>query len=692
MPGLGSAGIIITMTVILAVAINSHAAQRKEILTSEHLALLRYVNEVTVSPDGNLVAYTVKMQRNPFKEENGSAWLELHVTDKSGQSRPFVTGMVKVSKPSFTPDGRHISYLAERGDDTVKSVYVIPVDGGESRKITDNCVTIDEYTWAPDSRHIAFVAKDSLTRDISGLRKKGFDQEVYEENWRHDRVWIYDIESGSYNPAPLTEGCSASRICWSPDGNMIALTMAPTPLIDDDYMARKVTVIDPTDGTVKTTFDNPGKLGQIAWSPDSKHLAIISGADINDPSAGEVLVGSVNAGELKPAITNFNGHVREVAWLDNKTIVYRSDEGVYTVIGTVNIDGSNRRVLVPGSDTPLEDMALSANRKTVVAIGSSYNLPWEAFYFDIGKNTPTRLTDSNPWLAGIRWARQEVITYTARDGLQLEGILIHPLDEESGKRYPLILAVHGGPESNHNNGWITWYSTPGQVAAARGFAVFYPNYRGSTGRGVEFSKMGQADYAGGEFDDLVDAVEHLVNIGLANKDRVGITGRSYGGFATAWASTALSEHFAAAVMGAGVSDLIAKFGTTDIPNEMFLVHARRWPWNYWQWYLERSPIYHAQKHQTPLLILHGEDDTRVHPSQSMELYRYLKTLGQAPVRLVFYKDEEHGTSNAAARYDANLRMLRWLEHYLIGPGGDPPPQDIDYSPLKAVGAMPAGTE
>lgn len=130
-----------------------------------------------------------------------------------------------------------------------------------------------------------------------------------------------------------------------------------------------------------------------------------------------------------------------------------------------------------------------------------------------------------------------MVSFKASDGLRLEGILIRPLDPQEGKRYPLILTVHGGPESHLRNGWLTSHSNPGQTAAARGFAVFYPNYRGSTGRGVAFSKMGQGDFAGKEFSDLVDAVDHLVASGLVNRDRVGITGGSYGGYATAWGAT-----------------------------------------------------------------------------------------------------------------------------------------------------------
>lgn len=235
-----------------------------------------------------------------------------------------------------------------------------------------------------------------------------------------------------------------------------------------------------------------------------------------------------------------------------------------------------------------------------------------------------------------------------------------------------------------SNGWLTRYSYAGQLGAARGFAVFYPNYRGSTGRGVAFSKLGQADYAGGEFNDLVDAVNHLVDVGLVDRAKVGVTGGSYGGFATAWCSTALTEHFAAGVMFVGISDHVSKFGTTDIPNEMYSVHSRTWPWDNWEFFRERSPITYTPQARTPILIMHGKNDTRVHPSQSMELYRYLKTLGQVPVRLVLYPGEGHGNRRAASRLDYQLRMLQWFEHYLLGPGGAPPPYELEY-PVEAGG-------
>ena len=258
-------------------------------------------------------------------------------------------------------------------------------------------------------------------------------------------------------------------------------------------------------------------------------------------------------------------------------------------------------------------------------------------------------------------------------------MLVYPLGYVEGRRYPTIMYVHGGPEAHVLDGWVTSYSYAGHVGAARGFFVFYPNYRGSTGRGVEFSKLGQADAAGKEFDDLVDGVDHLAAEGLIHPDKVGITGGSYGGYAAAWGATYYSERFAASVMFVGISDNVSKLGTTDIPEEMYLVHHLKRLWDDWDYFLKSSPIRYVQKNRTPTLILHGKSDPRVHPSQSLELYRHLKTLKRAPVQLVWYPGEGHGNRRAAARFDFNVRMLRWMEHYLQGPGGDAPAHAIDYA-------------
>jgi dipeptidyl aminopeptidase/acylaminoacyl peptidase len=237
--------------------------------------------------------------------------------------------------------------------------------------------------------------------------------------------------------------------------------------------------------------------------------------------------------------------------------------------------------------------------------------------------------------------------------------------------------VHGGPESHDRNGWVTSYSRPGQLAAERGYAVLYPNYRGSTGRGVRFSKLGQGDMAGREFDDLVDAVDHLVDRKVADADRVGVTGGSYGGYATAWLATKYTERFRAGVMFVGISNTVSQPLTTEIPNEDRMVHKGFDPWTRWEHAFERSPLSLAERSRTALLIAGGSADSRVRSEQSLQLYRALKMIGKTPVRYVVYPGEKHGNTSTASRNDYTRRLIGWMDHFVRDRATDLPPWDID---------------
>jgi len=663
----------------------SIASAEQRPMTPADLAKIRTVLAAEISPDGRHVSYVLNVPRRPFEDDDGPAWTELHVVDADGASRPYVTGEVNVEAVTWRPDGMTISFLTKRGMDKTKAVYQIPMAGGEATPIVTFDTDISEYSWCADGKRIAFIAKEKKGEAKEKQEKKGFKQEVYEEDYAKPCVWIAEVGTGLDKPRPLDLPGFPSELHWSPVGSHIALALAPTPLIDDHYMRRKVHIFDADSGAIVSSFPNPGKLGKIAWSPDGRSLAVVSAADLNDPSEGRLLLASPTDGSLRDLLPKFEGHVELVAWQEVDTVMFLAGEGVWTTFGEVRGDGTARKTHIPTGKVSGTSFSLSADGQAAAFVLDSPAHPGEVFLMRHGDPGPRRLTTSNPWLSEIKLAKQEVIRFNARDGLPLEGLLIHPLDEESGKRYPLLLRVHGGPESHDRNGWLTVYHSPGQIGAGMGYAVFYPNYRGSTGRGIAYSKLSQGDPAGKEFDDLVDAVDHLVKMGLVDEKRVGITGGSYGGFATAWGATYYSDRFAAAVMAVGISDIIAKSGTTDIPNEEADVHALKRPWDDWEGLLKRSPIYHVQKAKTPLLILHGKDDTRVHPSQSLELYRFVKEAGAAPVRLVWYPGEGHGNRKAAGRLDYNIRMMQWFEHYLKGSGGEPPPYELDYGQSEEKG-------
>jgi dipeptidyl aminopeptidase/acylaminoacyl peptidase len=670
------------LAAVVLVVCASRPAGGAEGLTPWQIARIRTVSSVAISPDGTRVAYALSVPRQPLADESGPAWSELHAVGADGKSRPFVTGEINVSHVKWTPDGREIAFVAKRGKDAHPSLYAISADGGEARRLVSFESEIGPFSFSPDGQRVAFLATEELPKKTRDLVQKGFDQEVFEETARPVSIWVADLGApAGTKPRRLDVPGSASDVQWSPAGPRLAVILAPRSLVDESYTSRKVTIVDADAGRVVARLENPGKLGAVAWSPDGRSLAIVSAADANDPSAGRLMVAPGEGGPLKEVLPGYEASVTAVAWESADSLLYVAEEGVETTVARVGRDGSGRRTLVSRGGPIVTALALASRGRAAAMLGQTAAHPSEVFLFSFDSPSPRRLTDNNPWLASVALGKQEVVAFHARDGLALEGILIRPLSPAAGAA-PLILTVHGGPEGHYRNGWLTGYAEPGQVAAARGFAVFYPNYRGSTGRGVAFSKMSQKDPAGKEFDDLVDAVDHLVAAGIADRAKVGITGGSYGGYATAWCSTRYSDRFAAGVMFVGISDLVAKGGTTDIPWEEYLVHARQWPWENWQFMLERSPIYYADRSKTPLLILDGKEDPRVHPSQSLVLYRYVQLRSKTPVRLVLYPKEGHGNRMAAHRLDYNLRMLRWMEHYLKGPGGAPPPTEVEYEEPK----------
>jgi len=311
-------------------------------------------------------------------------------------------------------------------------------------------------------------------------------------------------------------------------------------------------------------------------------------------------------------------------------------------------------------------------------VGNSPNAPGDVYYWKPGKKFK-RQTTVNPWIEDKKLGKQEAIRYNARDGLEIEGILIYPVDYEKEKQYPLVVIVHGGPESHYSNGWMTSYSRPGQVLAGKGYVVFYPNYRASTGYGVNFGLEGYEDAAGKEFDDIADGIEYLIDLGIADADRIGLGGGSYGGYAAAWFSSYYTKYVKAVCMFVGISNVISKRGTTDIPYEELYVHSGQKLEKMWQENLKSSPVYWAHQSKSAVLILGGTADTRVHPSQSLEYYRRLKMNDHPAVRLVQYPGEGHGNRKQPGRIDYLHRTLQWYDWYVKEQkplDGDLPPLDI----------------
>ncbi len=668
---------ILLIGAVLLIHIQLHGQQNDPFTIYDYFRL-KTVVDIAPSPDGKYLAFTVNRNR-AMEEGKGNDYRELHVKNlESGEETALLTEKHYLTSLSWTPDSKTITFLAKFDKAVKNQVFGMDIGSKEYRQMTNIPNGIRQYAWHPAGKGIAFTSTQQISNPNEELEDIGFDAEVFEEN-------IPAINLFWQNENRITKLNTRGTVfdfAWSPAGERIAAQVAPLNLVDHRYMFKDIYLIDVEAGTMELWVDIPGKLGHMAWSPDGKRIAFNAGVDISDPVDGSLFAAETDEShewlDIRNYTDGFEGSVTHVDWIDKKTMIFAAEESVDATLSRIRVNRKNRDLLTGGDAPVFTSFEKAGNRLFLIADRATH--PNEAYSFDPETQAFTRETGTNLWLEERAFGRQEKVSYQARDGLRIDGVLIFPVDYEEGRRYPLICVIHGGPESAILNGWSTSYSRWGQIAAGQDYFVFMPNYRASSGRGVEFSKMDQADLGDEEFLDVIDGINHLDGLEYIDKSKVGIGGGSYGGYFSALGATQYSEHFAAAVPFVAVTNQLSKVNLTDIPYEIYYVHWTMWPNEDPMLFYDRSPVKYSSGSNTPTLILHGKEDTRVHPSQALELYRQLKLHGNAPVRLVWYPGEGHGNRNNQAQLDFNLRTMRWFNHYLKGEG-DPsqlPPDHLDY--------------
>ena len=658
-------------------------------MTIEDLFEVRSVEGAAVSPDGRTVAYLLaRMPDVANGEKDGAALREVRVTRGAGQDRLFVPEDVRASSVGFLDD-ETLLYLASEGG--VQALWRLPLSGGAAEPLFEHSSSISRYALSEDGRTLFFTSRDRQDRATRRLRKRGFDANVTDEDARFTRLYRVDLGAAEPEARRLEVTGQVSTLAASPDGSLVAVGLAPSPLVADDIINKKVVVLDGGTGGTVGTARTEGKVGAFAFSPDGARLGFLAGTGRHDASAHTVAVMDLGSGETRFLTGEDEADEVDLAWTGPDTMRVLAHEGTGSASYTLSADG---RV----SDRVQHDgfvvTEIAGGGDGFAAVATSPQHPPALYHADQPGSLSKWTGHNEGWLSRTRLYPQRVVRYQARDGVEVEGVLVEPAEPEGRKARrqvredgaPTIVVVHGGPEAHYVNGWLTGYSTPGQVGAGEGFAVFYPNYRGSTGRGQAFASLDHENPPAAEFDDVVDGIDYLADEGVTDPERVGITGGSYGGYASAWGATKLTDRFRAAVVFVALTDLRSFMGTTDIPGEMVDSHFRQTPEEAPEVYAEQSPVTHAAQSTTPTLILHGEADPRVHPSQSLQLYRTMQRLSDAPVRLVTYPGEGHGNRRAASQYDYAHRMMRWFETYLRGERTDEKPP----AAVEAVRALEGG--
>jgi len=671
------------LALILVVAlptINLSFAQ--SVFSPEDLLGLEGCSIHQLSPNGTELIYSVTTPRGA-NEKPGPAhrkYFRMNLTNND--SSPLFEEDIKVSSPLYSPDGSFIAFTHKK-DSGYQQVWAIPAAGGDMVQMTHAKNDVSYFRWQPDGKGIAYLSAEPKSVKELELKKRGYDFIYYEENLKINQLFLIRFDSNfqAVEEKQLLEGTHVWDFEFSKDGQWLAFSSSEKNLIDYRYMFREIKVLDVATGKVVKEVGNVGKLGNYIFNPDGSQLAFASALNINDNAVSQAYTFSL-ADEIISNHTpaNFKGHISWVGWKNNKELLCYSGEGVYPKLSSIAIKNNKRNVMLDAENSGIifGNPLFTEDCKLFVFTGNTPTDPSNIYTWD-GSDDLSKITSLNPQLSKKLFGEQEVIHYEARDGLEIEGLLILPVDYKRNKKYPLILYVHGGPESHHDNGWLSRYSTPGQVMAGKGYLVAYLNYRASTGYGVDFAMEGFMDPAGKEFDDLADGIDYLVAEKDADKERVGMAGGSYGGYASAWFATYYTDYVKAVCVFVGISNVVSKRGTTDIAYEELLVHSGKPLEEQWQMNLERSPVYWAHQSKTATLIIGGADDPRVHPEQSMQLYRRMKMNDHPTVRLVQYPGEKHGNRKQVGQIDVLYRQIDWLDWYVkdLKPlDGPMPPLDI----------------
>jgi dipeptidyl aminopeptidase/acylaminoacyl peptidase len=667
-------------------------AQSKRAMTFEDILSLRVASAPRMSPDGRSVAFVVTQADMKTNFRNSDVWL---VAADAGEPRQLTVSPKRDDSPRWSPDSRRVAFISDR--DGKAQVYVMAIDGGEARKLTDVKTSVQGFEWSPDGKRIAFVAADPLPESREKEKKDGFDQIVVDADYQYAGISIIDVppgqagaDAGLPEPRRVTpDKMYVTDIAWHPGGDYIALAARSTPRLADSatteiYVAYVKRALP---GVPLPVTKNDRAESNIAWVRDGEAISYLSTSDKYptigpsrihlstihglDKYLGQAEAGAVVIDAPKVLQPRFDGYITDHEWSsDGRFAYFTADLRAGRLVGRVSSDGA--KLEAQSSGVGLEGaLTLSAKSDRIAFIKEDPAHPPDVWVASIATDSKgggmtinqRQLTHLNPQVGGFALGRAEAVRWKGKDGREIEGVLVYPIDYEPGKRYPLITSIHGGPEGAYELSFMASYGEFPHVYAARGYASFFPNFRGSSNYGAEFASANVGDLGGGDYEDVMSGVDYLIERGIADPARLAVKGYSYGGYLSGWI-IGHTDRFKAAVFGAGLSNAISYYSTGDIQYQRETLHQGT-PWRNNQNMIARSPVFYLQNAKTPSLIYHGEKDERVPLGQSLETYMGLKK-ASVTTQLVIYPREGHGLREPKHQLDKMRREIEWIEKYVRG--------------------------
>jgi dipeptidyl aminopeptidase/acylaminoacyl peptidase len=613
-----------------------------------------------LSPDGESLVFEVAEADWKKNKQVTHLWLQ------RGNADPvqITYGVEDETDPAWSPDGQHLAFLSKRGEDEETQVFLLPTAGGEARRLTSHDASVGDVSWAPDSSAIYFLAEDPETEEEKKKEKLKDDVFMFDEDKKHKHLWRQSLDAEE--ATRLTEGDFTIRAYeLSRDGEQIVVQRAPTPLLNSIFEA-ELHLIDANGEDWRRLTDNDDSESSPEISPNGDSVLYIS--DVNaagDPYYnGNLFVVSADGGDPQMLLQDAPWEIDNASWSDNgRSIYFVANTGVRSNLYEVDLD-SERVSQVTEGDHALFGWEYLPDIDQHIAGISTPDNPGEVWRIRNGRSS--RLTSLYEDLSSEFFLpRQEAVTWAGDDGTMVEGLIYYPKDYEEGKRYPLAVQTHGGPAASDKFRYPGWGSYM-QILAGRGWLVFRPNYRGSVGYGDEFLRDMVDHYFNQAHLDVMTGVDHLIERGLADPDRMIKMGWSGGGHMTNKIIT-FTDRFKAAASGAGAANWVSMYGQTDIR-----IHRENWfggsPWaenasieKFW----EQSALSSIWKVKTPTIVLVGQNDERVPATQSVELYRALKANG-VDTHLYMAPREPHGWRELRHRlFKVNIE-LEWFERHALG--------------------------
>ena len=667
---------LVLVAVVILVWSARAGTQTRSFELSDFARLVR-LSDPQISPDGRSIALVVA--RANLDENRYDA--EIDVVDvASGAVRPFSADRRGVGQPRWSPAGDRLAFVAidGAGRDAHTQIFVMPSAGGEARRLTNVATSVQQYAWAPDGGVIAFAAADEPPKK-TGPERFNDSFEIVNDDFLvtaaplPTHVWLVPsaggtarrLTSGDWSlPVSFPPSSPSSPIVWAPDGKSLAVAKVPTPHSGDRGQST-IMIVDAASGGQRPLTGAARFEGYPVFSPDGSQIAYWYPREGDRANVTEVHLAPANGGAGRSLTRAIDRHVARAIWApDGKGLLVGANDGTRVSLWMQPLDGAARKFDL-GAVSPASAfwVDVTVGRDGALAfVGTTPGRPAELYYMSAPAAAPKRLTDLNHDIAGLALGRTEVIEWRS-DNFSHNGILTYPPQFTPGRKYPLVLVIHGGPRAAS----LETFSAQAQLMAAHGWVVFQPNYRGSDQLGTAYQRAIRNDAGDGPGRDVMAGLAAVKQRGFVDDSRIAVSGWSYGGYMTTW----LLGHYPGwrvAVSGAPVTDWVDQYNLSD-GNVGMASSFGGSPWTdtFMEAYRAQSPITYAGKIRTPTLVMQNTGDYRVTVTQGFKLFHALKDNG-VETKFIGYPIPGHNAQDPVRQRDVQRRWIEWIEQHFTDRG------------------------